>query len=214
MKRNLPIIVILLVLILDQWLKIYVKLDFKYYEQRDLIDGFIELYFIENKGMAFGWVLGGKIGKIILSVFRIIASFFIFFYIRKLYKTVAPLGYMVCIGLIFAGAVGNIIDSLAYGVVFTDSYTHTLAQFMPEQGGYAPMLFGRVVDMLHFTTRWPEWMPYLGGGEVFSPIFNIADASITAGIIAIFIFYKSYFEKEFSKKKKSEVNEEDVVASE
>lgn len=207
MKKNIPLIVILLVLIVDQWLKIYVKLDFKYYEQRDLIDGFIELYFIENKGMAFGWVLGGKIGKVILSLFRIFASVFIFFYIKKLFSKQAPLGYIICVGLIFAGAVGNIIDSLVYGVIFTDSYTHTLATFMPEQGGYAPVLFGRVVDMLHFTTRWPEWMPYFGGEEIFSPIFNVADASITGGIIAIFIFYKRFFEQEFSKKKKEEEEE-------
>lgn len=207
MKKYLPIIIVAAVLIFDQWLKIYVKLNFKLHESYTVFADWFELYFVENNGMAFGWAFGGKVGKLILSLFRVFASIFIFSYWRKLMKKDTPTGYTISIGLIFAGAVGNIIDSLIYGPLFGPSLEWTLATFLPEQGGYAPMLFGNVVDMLHFSLfYWPEWIPLLGNTEFFSPIFNIADASITGGIIAIFIFYRGYFEKEFGKNKTEEVS--------
>lgn len=198
-------------LIADQWLKIYVKLNFTFdWEDRVALTNWLDLRFVENKGMAWGLSFGGDIGKIALSLFRVFASFFILNYIRKLYKREAPIGYIFCIGLIFAGAVGNIFDSLFYGSMFSETTGATVATLFPDGGGYAAPLFGHVVDMFQFTAHWPEWVPYLGGDLVFGPIFNIADFSISTGIISIFVFYRSYFENEFSKKKKEEKSSSDV----
>ena len=169
------------------------------------------LHFVENNGMAFGFEFAGEYGKLFLSVFRIFAVIAIGWYLFKLAKQKeVPFGFVVSIALIFAGAIGNIIDSLFYGLIFTDSYGQ-LATLFPEGGGYAGFLHGRVVDMLYFPLlegRYPEWVPYWGGDPFifFRPVFNIADSAITIGISLILLFYRSYFSK--NSEKESETIEE------
>jgi signal peptidase II len=160
-------------------------------------DWFI-LHFVENNGMAFGFEFAGEYGKMFLSIFRILAVVAIGWYLFKLAKQKEfPFGFIVSISLIFAGAIGNIIDSLFYGLIFQDSYGQVSAIF-PEGGGYAGFLHGKVVDMFYFPLingRYPEWLPFLGGNQFifFRPVFNIADSAITIGIFSILIFYRKYF---------------------
>ncbi len=158
------------------------------------------LHFVENNGMAFGFEFAGEYGKIFLSVFRILAVVAIGWYLSKLYKLKEiPFGFVLSISLILAGAIGNIIDSLFYGIIFNHSYGQ-IATFFPDGGGYAGFLHGRVVDMLYFplfSGIYPDWLPVLGGKDFlfFRPVFNIADSSITIGIFSILIFYRKYFNK-------------------
>jgi len=162
-----------------------------------------KLYFVENEGMAFGWKLDGDYGKIILTSFRIAAVCFIGYYLYLLTNKKAEKGLIVSISLILAGALGNIIDSVFYGVIFSaSSHTTTeLAQLFPAEGGYAPWLHGKVVDMLSFnlfTVNIPHAIPFIGGKSFtfFGPIFNIADAAITGGVILILIFQKRFFKED------------------
>lgn len=160
--------------------------------------GFMRILFVENPGMAFGTVLPGSYGKIILSVLRLVAIFGIGYYINKLVKQKAKTGLLIAVSCIFAGAVGNLLDSAFYGLMFSESYHSSIngvAEFMPTEGGYAPFLYGHVVDMLQFTVRFPEWFPWWGGEEIFPPIFNIADTAITVGVLMIIIWQKRYFRK-------------------
>lgn len=189
--------VILLVLIADQVLKIWVKTHMVLHESIYITDWF-QIYFTENPGMAFGIEV---IGKLFLSIFRIIASCFIAFYLFKLVKKNFSTGYIVCIALIFAGAVGNIIDCIFYGVIFDSSYGQ-LATLFPPEGGYSTWLHGKVVDMFYFPiikTTWPAWMPFCGGEKFifFSPIFNIADSAISVGIGILLLFYRKTLSKAF-----------------
>jgi signal peptidase II len=153
--------------------------------------------FVENEGMAFGISLGENYGKLALSIFRIIAVFFLIYIVRGLIKSKESIGLIACFGLILAGAIGNILDSAFYGILFSDSYG-TIAQFRPEEGGYASFLYGRVVDMFYFPiirTTLPEWFPIFGGKnfEFFRPIFNVADSAITIGVTLILLFYRRIF---------------------
>jgi signal peptidase II len=164
-------------------------------EEFKIFDWFF-IHFTENNGMAFGFEFGGKAGKAFLSIFRICASIGIGWYLVTLIRKSSHLGLIACFSLILAGAVGNIIDSTFYGLIFS-SDDSGIAQLFPEQGGYAPMLHGRVVDMLYFplfTTVLPSWMPFVGGEpfQFFRPIFNIADSSITVGVILFIIFQKKF----------------------
>lgn len=194
------LLVILSVLTLDQVLKIWIKTNM-YLGQEFAIagNGFI-IHFTENNGMAFGLEFGGDVGKIILSVFRIIAvagiGYFLFNYAKKGAKT----GLIVAGSLIFSGALGNILDSAFYGLVFNDSY-HQISTFMPAGGGYAPFLYGKVVDMLYFpliSGQFPDWFPVWGGEDFmfFRPVFNVADTAISVGIGMIIVFQKRFFEEE------------------
>ncbi len=186
------LITIFLVLLLDQWLKLWIKASFPLEEHIQNF-GFIELLFIENNGMAFGLELGGIWGKLALSLFRVVAIGFIWVGIKNLIHNKAKKGLIIATSLVFAGALGNLLDSTFYGVLFSDSYRDT-ATFLPEAGGYAPLMMGKVVDMLHFTVTWPDWMLFdLGGSEIFPPIFNIADAAVSGGVIAMLLFNKSFF---------------------
>lgn len=163
-----------------------------------------KIYFIENNGMAFGMELAGKWGKIALSLFRIIAICGIGWYLNDLCKKKAPKGLIFSIGLIFAGAMGNIIDSAFYGMIFNDSY-YQVASFLPEAGGYSSFLHGKVVDMLYFPLidgNFPSWFPVWGNDHFvfFRPVFNVADSYITIGVTLILLFHKKYFVNETSKK--------------
>lgn len=159
-------------------------------------DWFI-IHFTENNGMAFGLEIAGDYGKLFLSLFRIIAVSFIGYYLFSLPKKGASKGLMISGALIFAGALGNIIDSAFYGLIFNDSY-YQIASFLPAEGGYAPFLFGRVVDMLYFPLYegfLPSWVPIWGDEYFifFRPVFNIADSAITIGIISILLFHRDFF---------------------
>ena len=155
------------------------------------------LHFIENNGMAFGMEMGGKPGKLILSIFRIIAIFGIGWFLNSLIKKKANLGLILAVSAIMAGAIGNIIDSAFYGMIFSESYNQ-LAVLFPPEGGYSSFLHGRVVDMFYFpiiNTHWPEWSPLRPGESFmfFRPVFNIADSAITCGVISIILFQKRMF---------------------
>ena len=159
------------------------------------------IHFVENKGMAFGLEMGGAAGKYALSIFRILMVGLLGYIIKGLVQVKESKWLIVCFSLIIAGAIGNIIDSMVYGLIFSASSFHgPVAQFMPESGGYAPFLQGKVVDMFHFpmvTTTWPEWVPKWGGSsfEFFRPVFNVADAAISVGVIAILLFHRRFFTK-------------------
>lgn len=201
MKRSYIIAgIVLLVLFLDQALKIWVKTHMEYGEYFNLL-GFdwARIHFVENPGMAFGIELGGDYGKLALSLFRIGAVFFLIYYIGELIKMKVSFGLLLSFALILAGAIGNILDSAFYGLLFSASEYHGgVAQFMPEGGGYESFLHGRVVDMLHFPLfegNFPEWFPKWGGQrfEFFRPVFNLADTSITVGVLNIILFQRSFF---------------------
>lgn len=189
-----------LVLLIDQSSKIWVKTNMEY-GQEFLILGqeWARIHFVENPGMAFGISFGQELGKLLLTLFRLFAIGFIIYLIRQLIKSRAKTGILVCFALIFAGAVGNIIDSVLYGQLFsTTPYHGGVAEFLPEEGGYAGFLYGKVVDMLYFPmirSQFPDWLPIWGGEsfEFFSPVFNVADSAISVGIIALLLFYRSFF---------------------
>lgn len=192
-KGYLSAIIVIAVLIIDQIIKIWVKTNMYWHESIKITDWFY-IYFTENNGMAFGMEI---FNKFFLTGFRIIAAIAIAYllvqYVKKNYKT----GFLVCVSLILAGAVGNIIDCVFYGEIFSESTHSTLATFVPVGEGYADWFYGKVVDMFYFPiidTNWPEWMPFVGGEHFifFSPIFNFADAAISCGIIALILFYGKY----------------------
>ncbi len=200
MKGRNVFLIICLVVLADQALKIYVKTHFHAGESHAIIGNWFRLYFIENEGMAYGWKFGGEWGKMMLTLFRLAAVIFGVFYLKKIIEKKYHPGFILCAALIFSGALGNLIDSMFYGLIFEDSSinAYNIARIFPAHG-YAGFLHGKVVDMLYFpiirNTHFPAWIPVWGGEEFefFRPIFNIADASISTGIITILVFQKRFF---------------------
>jgi len=200
-KLRSAVLLIAVVILADQALKFWIKTHFPYGPVLDLLgQPWAKLYFIENEGMAWGWKLGGDWGKLLLTLFRLVAVVFGTWYLGRIVKQGYSRGFIVCASLIYAGALGNLIDSLFYGLLFSESTEFTVAQFLPHGGGYAGFLHGKVVDMLYFPiirSSYPGWIPFIGGKpfEFFSPIFNIADASISFGVITLLLFQKRFFKK-------------------
>lgn len=199
MKKNsssyvLPLIVIFLVLLIDQASKIWVKTHMEISEEFPVLGDWFIIHFTENNGMAFGAEIPWEYGKIALSLFRIFAVAVIGWYLFSLPKKGASKGLMVCGALVFAGAIGNIIDSAFYGLIFNDSH-YQVATFMPDEGGYADFLYGKVVDMLYFPL-WEGYLPEWLGGDYFiffRPVFNVADSAISIGVVSILLFHRRFF---------------------
>lgn len=200
MKLRHTILIIALIIIADQALKIWIKTSFPFGHVKDVMSiSWFKLYFIENKGMAWGWEFGGDWGKMLLTLFRLAAVIFGTWYLFRIVKQKYSKGFIICAALIYAGALGNLIDSMFYGMIFEESSYSYVSRIFPAEG-YAGFLHGRVVDMLYFPiikSTYPSWLPFVGGNEFefFSPIFNIADASISIGVITLFVFQKRFFKK-------------------
>ncbi|MCO5247924.1 MAG: lipoprotein signal peptidase [Chitinophagales bacterium] len=189
---------VILILILDQSLKFWVKLNFTYGGGFDILGlSWAKIQFVENEGMAFGWLLGGETGKLLLTSFRLMAIPVGIYYLHYLIKRKYHTGFIFCIALIFAGALGNLIDSVFYGEIFSHSYGQ-IATLFPPEGGYGKWMHGKVVDMFYFPffeITFPQNLPLIGGESFsfFQYIFNVADSSISIGVVTILIFQKKFF---------------------
>lgn len=199
-KLQKSVLIIVGVLLIDQLLKFWIKTNMSLGEEFSVIGNWFLIHFVENNGMAFGFEFAGEYGKIFLSLFRVVAVIGIGWYLLKLVKRDdIPMGFIACVSLILAGAVGNIIDSAFYGLIFNESYGQ-VATLFPQGGGYASFLHGKVVDMFYFpiiSGRYPSWIPVLGGNEFqfFRPVFNVADSAITIGIFSVILFYWRLFSR-------------------
>ncbi len=196
------------ILLIDQIVKFWIKTNMTLGEHFPVIGSLFQIHFIENEGMAYGLKFGGEFGKIALTLFRLVAVIVGFFYIKKLVREKYHNGLLLCGALILAGAAGNLIDSMFYGMLFSESTPYVVAEFLPPGGGYGTFLHGNVVDMLYFPLfegYFPKWMPIWGGEHFifFRPIFNIADAAISVGVIAILIFQKRFLHKPEEEKEKA-----------
>jgi signal peptidase II len=203
MKLRSSILIIGIIIIADQALKIWIKTNYHLGPVKDVLGlHWFKLYFIENPGMAWGWELGGDWGKMLLTLFRLAAVIFGSWYLGRIVKQNYSTGFIICASLIYAGALGNLIDSMFYGLIFEDSsYTH-ISKIFPAHG-YAGFLHGKVVDMLYFPmidSTFPNWLPFIGGKqfEFFSPIFNIADASISVGVLTLLVFQRRLVHREYT----------------
>ena len=208
-KRGwMAVAVVTAVLLIDQIIKIWVKTNMTLHEQIEVLSWF-KIVFIENNGMAYGMEIGSKL---VLSLFRIFAIGVLGYYIAKQVRAKARWGYVFCLSMVLAGAAGNIIDSMFYGLIFNASSEFYVSYFVPFGTGYAPFLMGKVVDMFYFpliVTKWPDWVPMIGGDSFvfFSPIFNFADSAISVGVVLLLLFFRKEI-SEISFKKESKANEE------
>lgn len=200
MKSKHVILIIVALVVADQALKFYIKTHFLLNDSVPVFGNWFKLFFVENEGMAYGWKFGGSTGKIILTLFRLAAVGFGVWYLRSIIAKKYHRGFIICASMIFAGAVGNLIDSLFYGMIFSESNGFQVATAFSGHG-YAGFLHGKVVDMLYFpiiqNAHFPDWVPVWGGEEFefFRPIFNLADASISAGVISIIVFQRRFFKQ-------------------
>ncbi len=190
-RGRMALLLIIAILVTDQVIKVWVKTGMELHESIRVTDWFY-ISFIENNGMAWGMQIGPKL---VLSIFRIIAIAFLSYYIWLEAGRKARWGYIVCLAMVLAGAAGNLIDCMFYGLGFEASTSSTVSHWVGLGNGYAPFLMGKVVDMFYFPiihTTWPEWMPFWGGEEFifFSPVFNFADASISVGVIVLLLFFR------------------------
>jgi signal peptidase II len=188
----LAVIIVVVSLLIDQLIKVWVKTNMTLHESIRVFDWFY-ISFIENNGMAYGMQIGSKLA---LSLFRVFAIGLLAYYLWLQIRRKARTGYIVCLSMVLAGAIGNLIDCLFYGMLFSASSPHFTSYFVDFGTGYAPFLMGKVVDMFYFpliVTTWPEWVPYWGGEEFvfFSPVFNYADANISVGVALLLLFYRN-----------------------
>jgi len=191
-------LIVFTILLLDQVLKIWIKTTFYMGESHAIFGNWFYLHFTENEGMAYGMKLGGSYGKLLLSLFRVIAVIIIGWWLYRATKKGENIMLIICISLILAGALGNILDSAFYGLIFNESTYMQIATLFPKEGGYGTFLHGKVVDMLYFPiieTHYPKWFPFFGGEDFvfFRPVFNIADSAITTGVAVLIIFQKKVF---------------------
>ena len=207
MKSRHVAFIILLIVFADQALKLWIKTHYHLNESHKIIGSGFQLYFVENPGMAYGWKFGGNWGKMALTVFRMAAVVFGTWYLGKIVREKMHKGFIICASLVYAGALGNLIDSSFYGLIFDKGmiFDPTINEYANYNGlaiftknGYASFLHGNVVDMLYFPVlrgHFPSWLPFWGGQdfEFFRPIFNLADASISTGVISILVFQKRFF---------------------
>lgn len=207
-KGRLATLIVVAILLIDQAIKIWVKTSMCLHESIQVTDWFY-ITFIENMGMAFGMQLGSKI---LLSLFRVVAIAALAYYIWLEVRRKTRTGYIVCLAMILAGAAGNLIDCLFYGLMFNESSPYYVSYFVPFGTGYAPLLMGKVVDMFYFPlieTEWPLWMPFVGGEHFvfFSPVFNFADASISVSVVWLILFYREEIGRLSMSDKPSKVEE-------
>ena len=208
-KGRLATLIVVAILLIDQAIKIWVKTSMCLHESIQVTDWFY-ITFIENMGMAFGMQLGSKI---VLSLFRVVAIAALTYYIWLEVMNKARTGYIVCLAFILAGAAGNLIDCMFYGLIFNESSPYYVSYFVPFGTGYAPFLMGKVVDMFYFPlieTEWPSWMPFVGGEHFvfFSPVFNFADACISVSVVWLILFYREEISRISMSEKPSKVEEE------
>ena len=213
-KGRLATLIVVAILLIDQAIKIWVKTSMSLHESIQVTDWFY-ITFIENMGMAFGMQLGSKI---VLSLFRVAAISVLGYYIWQQVRKQARTGYIVCLSMVLAGAAGNLIDCMFYGLIFNESSPYYVSYFVPFGTGYAPFLMGKVVDMFYFPlieTEWPLWMPFVGGEHFvfFSPVFNFADSSISVSVVLLLLFYRHEISK-ITLKKESEESPEKTVKEE
>lgn len=186
-------LIVFMLLLIDQAVKIWIKTHMTIGESIPVFGNWFQIYFIENNGMAFGMQFGGTIGKFFLTALRLVLIGVIIYYVKKLIESGSSRAFLTGVALILVGAIGNVIDSMLYGIVFSESNFTQVASLFPEGGGYAPFMFGKVVDMLYFPiidTTLPQWFPFKGGEQFifFRPIFNIADSCITIGVFYLLLF--------------------------
>ena len=206
LKKRHIFLIIGIIIIADQAFKIFIKTHYHPGESRPVLGNWFQLYFIENEGMAYGWKFGGGFGKIALTLFRLGAVIFGIFYLKRIIEEKLHPGYIICVALVFAGALGNLLDSLFYGLIFDKSSFNTdeISGIFTGRG-YASFLHGNVVDMIYLPLihirKLPDWIPFWGGKPFafFNYIFNIADASVSIGVISILLFRKRFFKNDSEK---------------
>jgi len=228
LKIRHVVFIIAAIIIVDQVLKIWIKTNYEVGDTHVTGLSWFRLHFIENSGMAWGWKFGNESGKMILTLFRLAAVIFGTWYLAKIVKQKYSRGFIVCAALIYAGALGNLIDSMFYGMIFDKGfhYDPTLNDYVSYSGvahfsshGYASFLHGSVVDMLYFPLfdgKFPSWFPFVGGKEFefFSAIFNISDASISVGVIALLLFQKRFFRRHHKNDEQASIETNSDVSDE